>query len=302
MKFPCELLAEPYIAQLRVETAKNLHEEGYTQMDIAKLLQVSQPVISGYLKKGRNQAKLPQLLLSSARDVAFEVTKIFKDQGQEGTEQAINIGCRECKILRQSGPTCIYHKSITNHLEPNCTACLTGTPLLQLQIDKQGVLKELSSLFDFLANSKSIDKIIPEIGMQIVCSTRDPETMSDIAAFPGRIIKRKNRIPLAETPIFGGSETTSQLLLDIRKINPIIRCITAIKTSTWLSNRLKMLNYQYLVIEKLEEDMSKQINGIDQISNMSIIVGKNSVGYESISYVCTSNTKEMVELLSDILI
>jgi len=301
MKFPCELLAEPYLAQLRLEVAYNLRDLQYTQTEIAALLQVSQPVISGYLRKSRHQSQLPQVILSRAREVAAEITAILHTQGLDGTEAAIRTGCLECKIMRQAGPTCMFHKQETSYLSENCTSCLTAKPLVQLQVDKQGVLQDLSSLFDDLISHSQVNRLIPEIGMQIVHGITEPRSMSDIAAFPGRIIKRKNSSPLADTPVFGGSETTSQLLLDLRKKHPALHCIAAIKTTDWLQRRLEQIEIPIQVIEGLEEHIQELIADILIPAESFVLVGKKSIGFESISYVCADSTNTLGHLLQLIL-
>lgn len=301
MKFPCELLAEPYLAQLRIEVARNLKQLGYTQTQSAELLQVSQPVISSYLKKSRHQEDLPQVIISQAMDVAKEVTQILHNRGLEGTSEAINTACHQCKVMRQSGPTCIYHKSITSNLGDDCTSCLTQKPLIELQNNKEGVLNELN---DLLSNLRGIDnfyKIIPEVGMQIINSITDPNSMSDIAAFPGRIIKRSKNTVLADAPTFGGSETTSQLLLDLQSKQFDVRTIAAIKTSDWLLNKLDQEKVPFLVIKGFEENMSQKIGQLFFDHSGFVIAGMESIGYESISYICTASTQELHDIILNIL-
>jgi len=301
MKFPCELLAEPYIAQLRIEIAHLLHRQDYTQNQIANLLQVSQPVVSGYLKKSKYNADLPDTIVSRAKIVAHDITSILQAKGIAGTEEAIARGCHDCKIMRQAGPTCIYHKSITSNLADDCTSCLTKEPLIQLQVDKQSVLRDLSQLFSLLKSKPQIDQIIPEIGMQIIHSIEHPSSMSDIGAFPGRIIKRVGALPLASPPSFGSSETTSQLLLDLRSRGIVIRTIAAIKTNRYLENRLATLDLDIFEVSGFEENMSDKLAELDLNDSSLLLVGRDSVGYESISYVCCKNINELEVTLLDLL-
>lgn len=298
MKFPCELLAEPYLAQVRIQVARTLREREFTQVEIADLLQVSQPVVSGYLKKSKNQSKLPPDLISRAITVAEDITRILQVQGKNGTEQAIQLGCHNCKIMRQYGPVCEYHRLSTDNLDLKCTACHTQPDLIQLQVSKSDLLIDLSKFFNTISSKTGFHHYIPEIGLQIVYSIENPQGPSDIAAFPGRIIKRKGRTLLSEIPVFDGSETISQFLLAIKKANSGVRCLMTIKSSPVTLAKLEKSNYKYHIIQGLEEGFYTKIDNIDLNTNTPFfLIGEHSIGFESITYVCTKSLDEMLDII-----
>lgn len=294
MKFPCEIIAEPYMAQIRIVAAKFLANQGFNQSQIARLLQVSQPVVSGYLKKQGQFTEVPDNIVLKAEEVGKKVGKLLEMRGKDGIPEAISLGCRECKILRQRGPTCIYHEQ-KMELPSDCSLCLTPENLIQLQQDKESILFELRELYRFLSRKKYINKLIPEIGLQIVYGTEDMDSIFDIAGFPGRIIKRKSSNPLADPPTFGSSETTSHLLLRIRERDNKVRSIAGMKTSNYLKNQLDKFDISYKSTKEFDTSYEDKIDEIF-ISKTSLpffIMNQGSFGFEPISYLIAEDLDQM---------
>lgn len=302
MKFPCEIISEPYITQLRVEAANFLHKQNYSQSQIATLLQVSQPVVSGYLKKKLMPPEIPEAILLKAKDVGIQVGQILMQDGEQGIPEAIQKGCIECKILRQAGPTCIFHRQIIPQLDANCDKCLTPQNLIELQVDKESALRRLQTTVRNILKYQNIASIIPEIGMQIVFGVQNINSYSDIVAFPGRINKRKNSPPLYGMPAFGGSETTSHLLMEIRKYNRELTTIATLKTSKWLINRMETNNFDIKIHEGFDLDHAKGLMELGSIDGSPVvIVDTGSPGFEAISYLCCSSLVDLETVLVKIL-
>ncbi|MHA2503713.1 MAG: thiamine-phosphate synthase family protein, partial [Candidatus Kariarchaeaceae archaeon] len=258
---------------------------------------------SGYLKRPRTHEGLPEELVSRAISVASEIAEVLKIQGRAGTQSAIQLGCNQCKIMRQYGPTCEFHRMQTESLDPSCIACHTQTDIVELQVDKSDILIDMSRFFNIFASEPRHHRHIPEIGLQLVYSALKPQGPSDIAAFPGRIIKRKGRELLADLPAFSGSETISQFLLAIRSFNPEVRALMMIKSSQFLEDRLSALNLRYGIISGLEEDFFRKIEEHKSQLTTSLpmfLVGKDSIGYESITYLLAQNMDEVIATLQQL--
>jgi predicted fused transcriptional regulator/phosphomethylpyrimidine kinase/predicted transcriptional regulator len=303
MKFPCEIIAEPYISQLRVEAAKNLRQFGYSQLQIAELLQVSQPVVSGYLKKQIDPAEFPVPIIERAKEIGLTTAQLLLENGLEGIPKAIDIACKTCKILRQGGAICAFHKAILPVLEDDCARCQTGVVLVQLQTNRQLILKELQRIFHELSKHSNFDSIIPEIGLQMVLGVAEMTNGSDIAGFPGRIIKRKQGKPSAEIPTFGSSERASNLLLAVNKYDSEIIALAGIKTSTSLLKQLKRKKISHYIVEEFDQDSTNKLHDLieDHRGIPSVIVDTGSVGFEAISYVFAKSGTHLQSLLLELI-
>jgi predicted fused transcriptional regulator/phosphomethylpyrimidine kinase/predicted transcriptional regulator len=302
MKFPCEIIAEPYITQLRIEAANFLHRQNLSQSQIANLMQISQPVVSGYLKKKSIPENVPDAIILKAREVGKQIGQMLLQDGEEIIPQAIGRACIECKILRQAGPTCIFHRQIIPQLDQDCDKCLTPQNLIELQVDKESALRTLRTTVTNLIRQPNIAHIIPEIGLQVVYGVQNVDSISDIVAFPGRINKRKNRPPLFGAPSFGGSETTSHLLMELRKYNLSITTIATLKSSKWLINRLLECDVEIKSVDGFDLDYVAGLQKIDELNSSAIvIVDMGSPGFEAISYFCCESLDSLETYLLKIL-
>ena len=301
MKFPCEIITEPYITEMRITITKILKEKGYSQIQIAELLQVSQPIISGYLRKEKIYDDVPREIIHSAQSIGLEITELLISKGKEGIPESISLACYQCKMLRTGGPVCLYHKQSIPILEEDCTRCLSGQDVISLQVDKTLILSDLRMVYKEITKMKHVERIIPEIGMQIVLGGPNMQTTMDIAGFPSRIIKRKKSSLMADGPIFGGSSSLSDLLLLLNEKYTDIFALASIKTSNWLIKRLANLDKSHKVMDGFDLDYKKKIDDIDKINNLPlVIIDSGSLGYEAISFVLASNHIELIKLIREI--
>jgi predicted fused transcriptional regulator/phosphomethylpyrimidine kinase/predicted transcriptional regulator len=301
MKFPCELITEPYITEIRITITKILKEKGYSQNQISDFLQVSQPIVSGYLRKDKLYDDVPNEIVHSAKTVGAEIAELLMIKGKSGIPESISMACYQCKMLRTGGPVCLYHKHIIPSLEEDCTRCLSGKDVISLQVDKTRILSNLRMVYYEITNLKNIERIIPEIGMQIVLGGSDMNSTMDIAGFPSRIIKRKKSNLMADGPIFGGSSSLSDLLLLLNNKSSNIFALASIKTSEWLTKRLTNLEKRFEVIDGFDLEYRRKIDEIIQISQLPlVIIDHGSLGYEAISYILSSNHNELIKLMREI--
>ncbi|MCH8907998.1 MAG: hypothetical protein IH840_12995 [Candidatus Heimdallarchaeota archaeon] len=295
MKFPCELIAEPYIAHLRVTVAKTLKQDGLTQQQIAKLLGVSQPVVSGYLRKNKIFTG-PKEISIQAENVGKQISSILVKSGENGTTDAIEMGCRTCKKLRQGGPVCVFHKEVVKGLKEDCTSCWTKDDLILLQTDKESLLSELRKFFSKFSEKTKFQVLIPEIGLQIAYGTQNMLDAQDIASFPNRIIKRKKGKPIAEIPMFGSSETMSKILLQSRSVNQDVRLVIGVKTSDWLIQRLIEHQVTMVTTNDFEQNYTNIISHQMKGDLPLAIVNVDEIGYESICYIFFAESETLENL------
>lgn len=301
MKFPCEIITEPYITEMRITITKILKDRKYSQNQIADLLQVSQPIISGYLRKDKIYDDVPSEIIHSANIVGAEIAELLMSEGKSGIPKSISMACYQCKILRTGGPVCLYHKQSIPVLEEDCTRCLSGHDVISLQVDKTLILSNLRMVYREITNMNNIERIIPEIGMQIVLGGSNMNSTMDIAGFPSRIIKRKKSSLMADGPIFGGSSSLSDLLLLLNKKFSGIFALASIKTSDWLTKRLSNLDKSFKIIDGFDLDYRIKIDDIDNINQLPlIIIDYGSLGYEAISYILSSNHNDLIKLIREI--
>ena len=301
MKFPCELLTEPYLVQIRRSAARYLNSQGMTQIEIAQVLGVSQPLVSSYIKRDYVSSDMENQISDIANSVGIEIAQILKIEGVAGSQRALSIGCSNCKILRQQGIGCLLHKINTPSLSDECTSCHTGQNLIDLKMYRSSLITDLNMLFTLFNENKKLQYLIPEIGLQIVLGVGDFRTPNDIAAFPGRIRKKKRGDLIAEHPTFGSSETLAGLLILIRSNLKTCSTIAAIKTSEWLQEKLDLNSLSKFHISQFDADythgLDKLFESYKTIELPFVIYNEGNVGYEDISYLICQSTDELREIL-----
>lgn len=307
MKLPCELLEEPYIVRVRKKTAKLLSKKGWTQTAIADTLQLSQPVISNYLKSpSSSPTHQLNLIVATADKVAQNIVEILVLQGSNGIPDAISRICESCKILRTSGPACSYHISIVPELQRAdiCTACLTSKNDLEyIETNRYEVIRALNrSLFE-LNKFNNIGVLIPEIGLQFVYGSSSISSLVDIAGFPGRLRKYKGKIISQILPEFGASSHTAQILLKAHKHNIHFRAAISLKHSSSLASVVATMNIKTITmqINEIHKISFKNASNLFSSYKCINIVESEGVGIEGISYFIGESVDQLVALTGDIL-
>jgi hypothetical protein len=120
MKPVCEVMVQNIFPALRASIAKELMTEyKLNQSETAKLLGVSQPAISQYIRQLRGENKR----LVENKIVSDEVKKICKKISAGGMKSSdlMNEFCHICKIMTSKKLVCEMHRKIYN--VDGCTSC-----------------------------------------------------------------------------------------------------------------------------------------------------------------------------------
>ncbi|MFH1076095.1 MAG: bifunctional hydroxymethylpyrimidine kinase/phosphomethylpyrimidine kinase, partial [Pseudomonadota bacterium] len=123
--------------------------------------------------------------------------------------------------------------SAIQHSFPLGKGCGTTNPAA-LYLQEQERQHVLVSLQKGLLRLKSLDGIahlVPEVQINFGFALPYAETASDVAAFPGRIVRVKERVVAVECPCFGGSQHIAAVILAVMQQDPIQRAAINIKFS-----------------------------------------------------------------------
>ena len=98
MAFPCEKVVRERLPAIKAALARNLVENGMSQVQVSKLLGTTEATISHYMKRERGQAFLGQPILD-------EITQLAKTIAS-GTLKANQITQGVCAICQKVRLTC----------------------------------------------------------------------------------------------------------------------------------------------------------------------------------------------------
>ncbi|MFA4820122.1 MAG: hypothetical protein WC613_04150 [Candidatus Aenigmatarchaeota archaeon] len=115
MKTVCEIVAQDILPILRAAIAKELiNSYNLNQSEAAKLLDVSQPAVSQYLRqlRGKNNLIENKAVLTEIKDISNKLYLKQIDQSQLATNM-----CMISKIILEDGKNGSFHKIA------DCAAC-----------------------------------------------------------------------------------------------------------------------------------------------------------------------------------
>jgi predicted transcriptional regulator len=98
MAFPCEKVVREHLPAIKAALARDLVENGMTQVQVSKLLGTTEATISHYMKGERGQAILGQHILDDISNLAKTIV--------EGSLKASQISQEVCGICQKVRLTC----------------------------------------------------------------------------------------------------------------------------------------------------------------------------------------------------
>ena len=235
---PCEqVVAKDYLPLIRKKVIEKLLKDGYNQNQIAEMMGLSQPRISQYISAPEKleyiENNIKEVFFSEVTETALKISTMLEN-GVNHAETIPTI-CATCRKMRVSGPMCKIHlaqyPALAKITPQSCNACQWNrrpedvqyiTNRQQLLVDMEYIVSQLSLLPNFVEN-------IPEIGTQLVMmDPKDIPNFSNIAGFPGRIVRVKDRAQAVSTPEYGESRMVAKILIALRRSTeiPFIICIT----------------------------------------------------------------------------
>ena len=97
----CEVYVKYVLPAIRLLIAKELIEKhGYTQLEVAKALGISQPLLNYYLTGRRSPKHLSKI---AASERISKIVRYFANCVKKDEECAEKLPCTLCRVLKESG-------------------------------------------------------------------------------------------------------------------------------------------------------------------------------------------------------
>ncbi len=298
MSFPEELFVKEILPYVRVILSKKLSEKGYSQLRIAKLLGVTQAMVSFYLKEDLEVA------YSKLREIGIDMDGlkylVFGIVEESFIDEIFIMRTIRNFFLNQfsSGAICNYHIKRAG-LDPNCDICIKFA-FAGIENERYKMIQELKKETEKLLSSPEFYLLIPEVFSNIVYSLPNPQNLKDVLSFPGRIIKYKNSAKVISEPEFGVSTHLASMLLEANKKKNEIRCCICIKYNSEILKIIKSLGliYDFNFPKKKSEDpvLDAFKRFLRERELPQVLIDKGGKGLEPICYVFGRNPEEVIDL------
>nr|MDO8100685.1 thiamine-phosphate synthase family protein [Candidatus Njordarchaeota archaeon] len=214
MRPPCELVVKNYLPVIRSLIAKELVENHkLNQIQIARLLGITQPAVSNYLSLLRGE-------LGKAYDQS-DVREVSRKMASELVEGKLSLSesiytiCKLCMKLKSGGITCSLHKeSVPELSDEECKVCLRlYSEEVEPVTERINVINNIRVAISKLSESKEFLKVIPEVRPNLVMATNNANSEEEVAGIPGRILVVRDRLKTLSEPEFGASVHLANIIL-----------------------------------------------------------------------------------------
>lgn len=233
MNPPCIVMVEKILPEMRKRVAKQLRDRGWSQTDIARMVGVTQPMISKYLRSINET--MSESIESEIERGVNEIIKITEKNGKE--REIIEVLCRMCFSIREKGLLCQVHPVEA------CRVCMnirTGNKALERRALMDDFKKALGILEGRLPRS-----LIPEVRINIAAALPGAENREEVLAVPGRLVEIDGEIKALTEPEFGASRHLSGILLRAMKKRGNLCAVVNIGFDEYIRDALENLKICY---------------------------------------------------------
>ncbi len=299
MRPPCEIVQRDFLRVVRTFVARSLRDEGFSQTEIARKMDMTQAAVSKYLSQPVTKTRLsPEI--GSLSEKLKEMLKI----GETTSDQIVREICSTCMRSRIGSTLCDMHQEKVPSLkEANCEVCsrlLGGRD--DTLAERAMVISDMLDALRTIELSSTFEKIVPQVRANFVACNDLAETVKDVAGVPGRITIVDGYARALISPQFGASSHTAELLLYAKDKWTRIRSCLCISGTNNVVQTARKIGFKIVSITEPESSASRIIKALKTITQLPgerttfpAIHVPGGIGVEPILYLFGTSAKELSE-------
>ncbi|ERH04616.1 MAG: hypothetical protein J07HR59_01752 [Halorubrum sp. J07HR59] len=298
MKFIEEIVVEEFLPTVRSMLASELQEQGYTQLEIADALGVSQSAVSKY---AHGAVAHNERIASDER--VQEVVQTVADGLASGDLSQV-AGLVEIEVLvrqLETGDTLAeLHEEAMPALADADVDFTVHDPDSDLR-QRERTLASVRRGIRMVTTSSGFAGLIPNVGSNIVESLPNATTIDDIAAIPGRLVDVKGQTMVPSEPEFGASQYVASVLLAARTADATLQGAVNLRYDEQLLDRLKepCTTVEFAADSTAADSVVAALTDRD-VEPPLALYQTGAVGVEPIVYVVASDAPEAVRIVRDL--
>ncbi len=270
---PCVLLIEEALPEIRKRVSKEMYSSGSNQVEISRLLGVSQAMVSKYLKE--------DIIISTHMEDYIEnlccdltVTALSNGNRLDMTSKF----CEACLIMKSRNVINDAYIERTGYDLPEISC-------FRIEADKNvsRVIDELVKALDYLNRHPIID-LIPAVKINIASIIEDPDGGYKVVAFPGRLTYVDGKLIAIKTPEINASNHLSSIICAVRKNNPGINSIMNVAFNEDIGSALERMMMKVFYLDRKVSDPLEELGRTD-LNGYNYIVDPGDFGIEPCLYV-----------------
>ncbi len=294
---PHELVSRYVSPYLKALVAIELSKKGLSQVKISRVLGISQAMVNNYLSKPREYyiAQLEKSGLSREDVEKYVYSLVASHNSYHDFTYTFTSILNEILATRK---LCRLHMKITPGIDENCNIC---NELFQYKLRDPHV-RLVEKLVERIVSHPKAIELIPEVGSNIVYAPPRAQSIQELIAVPGRIVKVRDRAVPVGKPSYGGSRFLASLLLEARSREPKINCVMNIKCRREYIEGLKKRGYIVVEVGPSSNPREQYIKVVEAVHGTpgakKAIVDLGAIGLEPTIYVFH---EDPVALVNDVL-
>jgi predicted fused transcriptional regulator/phosphomethylpyrimidine kinase/predicted transcriptional regulator len=207
-------MVDTFLPALRQLVARELRSQGFSQGKISRLLGITQASVSLYFSSSPERAYSSLKSLAVGRDEADRYAALLSEDVKRSALYAQETLATTWRSLLSSGKACELHRERYPALA-DCDICMRDFG--STRAVGSDAIGEVSDAVRALESSPSFASVMPEVAVNIAYAPTGSETTDDVVAVPGRIVRIRNRVRVAQEPEFGASKHLAKMLLLVQK-------------------------------------------------------------------------------------
>ncbi|MCI4457858.1 MAG: hypothetical protein JHC19_07295 [Desulfurococcaceae archaeon] len=305
MILPHALIARTVEVIIKTLIAQRLYREGFSQLEIARILGVSQPTVNMYLK---DPSYSQENMMKRLKEIGLDPRE-FNDFLEEImflikrglTEDVLRRLIIYSNSLLSSLKLCDYHKRIDPSVPRDCKIC---SELFLVSEDIQ-MIYDLEKAFEIISSIRGVGALIPEVGSNIAYAKRDAKDLGMILAYPGRIVSTGDYVAVVGRPRWGESGHLGRILLRIVGGGSKYRSVMNLRLHPCVEKWLHNKNISHAETGPHDRASIRDIEKIigDTVLERNIFVIKDLGGpwIEPNIYIFAENPLKIAQYISEII-
>jgi len=298
---PHELVAKYIAPVIKALVAHKLASRGFSQERIARLLGVSQPMVSKYLRRSKeslfNELEKYGLSIVEAKSIVDLLSALLE---RGSVLEYYSAFTSYVNSILARGDLCKFHREIEPRLPHGCNICRQA-----FAPSKDIVVAEVEEAVKTFVQHPRAYMVVPNVGSNIVAAKRGASSVSDVVGLTGGIIRAGKQVVVIGSPVYGGSRHTAQVLLITHRKWPKKRAAMVIAYSDKCIDFFKKKGL-IVLSSGPHNSPNELLRNIEEIIDAhgapaDIIADKGGYGLEPVIYVFGESARQVVERIVECL-
>jgi len=264
------------------------------------MLGVTQASVSLYLSNEPNRAYSLLASLSLGKEEADRYAALLAEDLKRNPVYAVQTLTSLWKGLLGSGLVCDAHREMYPSLS-QCDVCIKEYG--GRKAERSGLVSEVAEAVKLLEASRAFVNVMPEVSVNLAFAAENADSVEDVVAIPGRIVRVKGNAKALSRPEFGASGHLARVLLLVRSRRPRLRAAVNLKYDSRIRSLLKRLGLRTLVLggyesSGIEDPTLRAVARTLRTAspNFVAMVDPGGPGVEPNTYLFTASAREAAKL------